>query len=200
MNEFDEQTDFSFLGCSVEDSAKTAKTKKNYGTELVGVTLTRPGGMEGKTHTAEARAKISQARTGIKFSAEWCAKLSAALKGKPGNNLGRKMSDEQKAKLRAANLGKTISAETRAKMSAGNKGRVRSEEYKAKLSASNLGKTKSAETRAKISVSKIRPVMTPNGVYPSLAAVALAAGVSRAVTYDWKKKYPNDYYYIKDSK
>jgi hypothetical protein len=51
-------------------------------------------------------------------------------------------------------LGKKHSEETKAKMSAIKKGQTHSEEAKAKISAGNKGKTYSNETIYKISVSK----------------------------------------------
>lgn len=61
----------------------------------------------GKTHTPEARAKISAAR-----------------RGKPGTRLGHHNTPEHNEKVRQANLGKKLSVETRAKISAAQKGRV----------------------------------------------------------------------------
>jgi hypothetical protein len=166
MNEFDDQTDFSFLGISCEEVvSKPAKTKKNYGTDHVGVTL-----------------------------------VQASRKGIPSGRKGFSLSEETKAKIRAARAQQVITAETRAKISAGNKGKVRSAEHIAKYKIASQGRTKNADTRAKISATKNKPVMTPNGVYTSCMAIAEAAGVSRATVYTWMSKYPDHYYYIKDSK
>ncbi len=49
---------------------------------------------------------------GSKHSKETCRKMSLAKIGKPSNNLGKKMSIEQKEKLRQANLGKKHSKKT----------------------------------------------------------------------------------------
>lgn len=91
-------------------------------------------------------------------------------------------------------------AETRAKMSAGHKGKKHSAETLAKIGAGNKGKTISAEQRAKISAARSRPMMTPNGIYPSLKAVATAAGVNTTTVHTWKKKWPEHYYHIKETK
>ena len=53
----------------------------------------------------------NQRSLGLKRSAETCAKMSAAMRGK-------QFSPEHRAKLAAAKIGKKASAETRAKMSA----------------------------------------------------------------------------------
>lgn len=73
-------------------------------------------GMYGKTHTAEARAKISAARkgkattAGYKHTAETRTRLSESAKQRTGE--------------RNPFFGKTHSAETRAKLSAANKGNL----------------------------------------------------------------------------
>jgi hypothetical protein len=40
--------------------------------------------------------------------------------------------------------------------------------------------------------------MTPNGVFPSAKAVAEAAGVTYVTVWNWMKRWPDDYYYIKE--
>jgi hypothetical protein len=108
---------------------------------------------KGRTHTAEARAKISAAgkgrvssKKGIPLSAEQKAKISAA-------NTGRPVSDEHKAKIGAAHKGKTLSAEHIAKISNSKKGKPKSAEHVAKIANTKRGKLLSAETKAKISAS-----------------------------------------------
>lgn len=76
----------------------------------------------GTPRSKETRSKISQSRMGITPSKESRRKMSESHKGKPSHNLGKKSSDEIKAKLSAAHMGKSNgphSAETRAKMSEG---------------------------------------------------------------------------------
>ena len=65
--------------------------------------------------SAEHRAKIGAARTGMTLSAEHRAKIAAA-------NIGKTLSAETRAKIAAANIGKTLSAEHRAKLSAAQAG------------------------------------------------------------------------------
>jgi hypothetical protein len=76
-----------------------------------------------------------------------------------------------------------------------------------------LGKKHSAETIDKIRAAAYRtreikikvnaelkqaskPIMTPNGLFPSLTAVAQAAGVRPSTVWFWKKKWPEHYYYV----
>ena len=100
--------------------------------------------MFGKSHSEDARAKISANRVGKTNSEETRAKMSAAKTGDKNHMFG-----------------KTISPETRAKISANHamKGKTHSPESIAKMSANNAramkGKTQSPETRAKISATKL---------------------------------------------
>jgi hypothetical protein len=115
------------------------------------------------------------------LSAEQKAKISAIHKGKP-----------KSAEWRAKMTGRTHSAETRAKMSASRKGKTFSAETRAKIGAAGKGKAISAEHRASIS----KPMMTPNGVFPSKNAVAVAANTTTVTIARWMKKYPEHYYYL----
>jgi len=81
----------------------------------------------GHVVSAEAREKISVAKTGNTFasgtrSAEFRAKMKILSAGNT-NSLGYKHSIESKAKMRAKKLGRTLSPETRARMSASQKRR-----------------------------------------------------------------------------
>jgi len=119
---------------------------------------------------------------------------------------GRKCSAEHRAAVSASKKGTIVSIETRAKLREINLGKPKSAETLAKLSASGKGKPKpkSAEHRAKLSASKkgklnggnSKPIMTPNGIYPSHSAVQRAAGVSEPTVYRWMKKWPEHYYYL----
>jgi len=100
-------------------------------------------------------------------SEEHKAKISAAMKGRPGTMTGKHHSEETKAKISAIRTGKHRSEETKAKVSAARIGKCLSEEIKAKMSASKMGhpgywkgrsgpwtgKHRSEETKAKISES-----------------------------------------------
>ena len=69
----------------------------------------------------------------------------------------------------------------------------------------------SPETRAKINATVVKkkppsrekgtgrpfkPVMTPNGLFPSRTAAAQAANVDPATIINWMKKWPKEYYYV----
>lgn len=67
--------------------------------------------MRGRNHTAESRSKMSESCRGRILSPETCAKISAALKGRPAPNKGKSPSDETRAKMSAVGLGRTQSPE-----------------------------------------------------------------------------------------
>ncbi|WP_353485420.1 NUMOD3 domain-containing DNA-binding protein [Haliscomenobacter sp.] len=81
-------------------------------------------GASGKIHSQATRKKMSLTRKGRLHSEDHCNAISAASIGKAGTNLGKKFTDEHKAKMSAAHLGKTFSKESREKMSAAKKGRI----------------------------------------------------------------------------
>ena len=102
-------------------------------------------------------------------SPETRARMSAARKGKPSPNKGKKLPEEQKAKISANHAdvngekngfyGKHHTKETCAKMSAAKKGKSHkphSPETRDKIAKSNKGKKRSEETRAKIKVAWAR--------------------------------------------
>ena len=132
-------------------------------------------------------AKPADAETSVRWtwSAEGRAKISHSHK-----------TSEKAARARATNCELARQANT---------GRKHSAELKARWS--EIAKVREAnrvisdETRAKLSkTSRIRDVMTPNGVFPSRAAVARAAGVHPKTVDGWMKRWPQHYYYIKDAK
>lgn len=103
---------------------------------------------------------------GVPHTAESKAKISAALKGKPKSlsyrlsQMGHPVSEEARAKIRAARIGKPLSDEHRIEISKANLGRQFSDEHRANLSAALMGHSVSAETRAKLSRDRI-------GLHPS---------------------------------
>ena len=152
------------------------------GADLVNITLGGEGG-SGRKHTEEwKRANSARHKGRVKgpLSEETKKKISVACKGRivkspsaetiekiKAGNIGKKRSEETRAKLRIVNktkfLGKRHTAESIEKFSAPQRGRPKSEETKArmrkpkseahkkKLSEVNLGKMHSAETRRKLS-------------------------------------------------
>ena len=98
----------------------------------IGYNITEGGeGTVGYIHTAEARTKMSMAKKGKPLSPEHCKAIGL-------RSLGHKMTEENKAKLRAINLGKKASEETRQKLREAHKRNPRNfdEEYRHKLSES----------------------------------------------------------------
>lgn len=78
-----------------------------------------------------------------KFSEETRKKLSIAFKGRPGNNKGKKFSDEHREKIRISLLGKKRSEESKENISKAhlgqipwNKGKELTDEHKKKISLS----------------------------------------------------------------
>lgn len=135
----------------------------------------RPGdgtqwGRSGIRHTLKARQKMRRV-----FSAEHCAKISAALRGRiisveqrkriAATLRGRQFSLEWRAKLSATSKGRKHSAATRQKISLGRRGKggglPRTEEVRAKISRKLQGHPTTAKTRAAVSASNRRRVYTP---------------------------------------
>ena len=90
----------------------------------------------GQKRTNEVRAKMSAAQKGRKFTKEHKEKLSIAASNRPP------ISEETRSKLRNRKpnkgmLGKKMSEETKAKMSASRRGKKMSEETKAKMRAAS---------------------------------------------------------------
>ena len=94
----------------------------------------------GKVLTDEVRAKISEAMTGKKHTAESIAART-----------GMKRTAETCAKISEANTGRKHTAKSIAKMSEAMTGRKRSAETIAKMREAKTGRECTAETRAKIS-------------------------------------------------
>lgn len=139
---------------------------------LLGIDLVNgnAGGTGGHNPSIEVRQKMSVARKGKRFSAQHCARISAAQSGERGNNFGKVASDATRRKISLSGRGKIRSAESRLKLSAAkmgeknpNFGKPLSDECKAKISLATsgernhmFGKPRSAEVRAKISATKRR--------------------------------------------
>ena len=95
-------------------------------------------------HTAEARAKISQAGMGRIITEEHRANLSKAL-------MGIQFTEEHKQKLSKAQKANCQNLEYKAHMSKVRTGRVPTEEARANMRESQIGRTHTEETKAKMS-------------------------------------------------
>lgn len=115
--------------CETEIAFIAAIGRKVNGGPLVNMT-DGGDGVRGSTHTksAEARAKISAAHKGRKFSPERIAEMSARQLGKPSPRKGAKLSEQTKAKVSATLKAKGIIPPSRA-------GSISSPESNAKRSA-----------------------------------------------------------------
>lgn len=137
------------------------------------------------TWNDEAREQRRQARLGIKLDPNIGKKISHT---RMNSELCRQTSIANLKLAQDSNRGRRHSAESRQRWS-----------ELAKVREAN--RVISDETRAKLrKTSRILDVMTPNGVFPSRAAVARAAGVQPATINRWMKKWPEHYYYIKEAK
>lgn len=120
--------------------------------------------MFGKTHSREARQKISKAAKNI--SDETRRRMSIARVGKSSSMLGKTHSEETKKKLAEAGkrlvgelnpfYGKTHSEEVKKKLSEARKGKTLSEETKRKISEAGKRRTHSEETRRRMSEAQKR--------------------------------------------
>lgn len=168
MSTFDEQTDFSFLNISVKDAdVQPAKPKQPNGCGVTTIGNNLVTVSLTKTNSVETRAKISASKKGKRMSQESIDKMAQSKKGGQSPMKGRTHSEEARALMSERHSG-----------------------------GPKVGHAVSAETRAKISAINSKPVMTPNGVYPSIKAVAEASGFPGHVVRRWLKRFPTHYYFI----
>jgi group I intron endonuclease len=119
----------------------------------------------GYKHSAEARAKMSEACKGRTFSAEARLKMSIAHKGMRASDKARMnmsaaqknssrihvISEEAKAKISKTLTGRKLQDETKVKLSNARKGHKLSAEIKAKISAANKISYNTKEAKERIS-------------------------------------------------
>jgi hypothetical protein len=124
------------------------KNLKSTGAKLLNCT---DGGEGAVNLSVESRLKISKSSAGRTHTPEAKLKMSLAKKGKPPHNKGKPMSEESKAKLSKLKIGKKLSEDHKRKISESGKGRTMSEEHKKIVSRTHKGKIVSEETRKKLS-------------------------------------------------
>lgn len=134
------------------------------------------GGRGGANITAEMKIKMRDAKLGKKLSEETKAKIGAASKGN------------------TYSLGKVLSEETKAKMSEAGKHRKHSEETKKKISSTLTGKTHTAESKALMRTSKLGrsgaknscsvPIVINDKYYESMSLASKAEGIPRQTIRD----------------
>ena len=146
--------------------------KSNYNRyKLNGLNLTDGGeGARGHTTSESTKEKLRQHRLGKKLSDETKAKIRATIL-------------ETKAKLRQHHLGKKISDETKAKISKANKGKKHTDETKAKISTSLRGRVikHNSETKNKMSVVKMKKIKCLENqiIYNSISEAAKELNVAQ---------------------
>ena len=92
----------------------------------------------------------------------------------------------------------TDSTESRQQRLETRKGFKYSEESRAKMSASKIGKAVPEGNGAKISAAKMKPIMSPLGMFPGRKVLAEAMGVHTVYIGKLLKKFPDQYYYVKE--
>lgn len=175
--------------------------------------------MYGKHHSEESRRKISEGNIGKympprtedqkRITSETMTGRVSPMLGKKQSdkfiqtmskihknnkyNLGRKFSDETKAKISAVSIGRQFSIETRKKISAANTGNIMSDEARQKMSNAksgenhpNYGKERSQETKEKISQANIGK---PHGPMSEETKIKISkANIGRPVSQETRKK------------
>jgi hypothetical protein len=122
-------------------SIRSDETKKKIGDSLRG----KPH----LPHTGETRKKMR--KYAGNRPKEHNKKISESNKGKPAHNKGKKMSDEQKLKLKLANTGKVHTEETKLKIALKSRGKKHTEETKEKLRQLSTGRKHNEETKLYLS-------------------------------------------------
>lgn len=133
-------------------------TMKSFGCDLVNGTIGGESGMSGRTHTPEARAKISASGMGRKQSAESIAKRSLKLR--------RPCSEDKKRKISKANLGRKFSLEIRLKFSRAHMGIKLSREHVISARNARMLSTRQrgqSHTSAKLSESDVAEIRMATG-------------------------------------
>ena len=128
------------------------------------------------------KEQLRQAKLGKKLSAETCQKISQSVKTSELAKIARANNCEL---ARIANTGRKHSSELKQKWS------VSAKKREANRVITDAERAKMSKT------SRVKDIMTPNGVFPSIAEISRQAGVWTTTVRAWMKKYPNDYYFIK---
>lgn len=128
---------------SEESSAKKSAASKRYNENRIANNIPHPSAIKnlGRKRSPENNEKMLAVHLGSKRSAEACANISSALKGKL---LGRKQTPEHIANARAGLMGHKVSAETRAKIGARQQGRKHTQEH---IEKAAIGRAKSVAAR-----------------------------------------------------
>jgi group I intron endonuclease len=127
------------------------------------ITEARPGGgMRGRKHTPETRAKMSTSAMGVKPTPEAVAKMRAAL-------TGRTLSPEHRESMKGRKPWNKGKAE------------VYTDETKAKMSAAKAGKPLTPEHREKV-IATLRPCGFQGHTHSAESKSKIAAGVKKELS------------------
>lgn len=132
-------------------SLRTAESEFGYNRVLVGIK-----GPRNEEYRKELSARMigNQRGAGHKRSEEHKEAISKAHSGKPSWALGKKFSDEHKARIGAASKGRRLSEDAKARIGAANRGRVRTAQSIEKQKAAMIGAKQSEETKVKMAESR----------------------------------------------
>lgn len=150
---------------------KEKNTKTPYG-----YNLTDGGeGTQGYIFSEESKEKMRIAQTGKKMSKESSEKKRIAMLGNT-HGLGKKHSEEHKAKIAKAGTGRKHSEESKQKMRDVQKGKKHSPETIAKLT----GKKHSPETLEKLRTSHLGKKLSPESIAKRTATQAMNRAMRKA--------------------
>jgi predicted GIY-YIG superfamily endonuclease len=128
----------------------------------------RIGGLRGMKHSEQSRAnmKAAQNRPEVKAKHDAIRKESNWVEKQRVAKLGRKLTEEHKAKISNRLKGKTVSDETRLKISIAKKGEKRTAEQRERISKAQIGKKRKPESILKGAIANYKPVLnTETGIY-----------------------------------
>ena len=153
------------------------------------------------------KLKISKSKMGYSHTEEAkrnMRKNHADVSGKNNPNYGKKMSEENKLKLRNRLLGKKLPPETIQKIANKNRGKKRSKEIRKRMSDNhplrgvfgkdnpNYGSKRTNETKRKISIANSMPVIVMGEYYSSQKNAAEALGLSQSTISRWVRNELNN--------
>ncbi|AGE55315.1 GIY-YIG catalytic domain-containing endonuclease [Paramecium bursaria Chlorella virus MA1E] len=146
----------------------------------------------GKKHSITTRKLMSIQRYG-KFNPNYGKKMTEEQKEKIRKSVtGFKHTEEAKDKIRKAMTGRVVSQETRNKFSAIHKGKVVSQETRDKISAATIGRKKNTSSNP-----NKRKCSINGNVYPSIREASSILNIARGtLKYRLNNEKNTDYVYI----
>jgi hypothetical protein len=197
FDEFEEQTDFSFLSLEFESPVAKQATvdvtpKKGRSVKIGDTSISISFTFK---HTDATKAKISATTKGKVLSDDRRAQISAATKGRFLSGWTWNHTPESRAKMSAARKGKVLSDEHRANVSKALKGKKHSAEHTAKRVASRAERFRERTANGMVR-SNSKSIMTPAGIFSSRGTAANFFNVRCPTIGLWMKECPEQFYYI----